>query len=162
MTSELTNKFVVDTSSDTSNTQDVDTKDKISGEIDQKDIQNSGFLDAFNNVVNNIGGFFGGLANSWMYIVGVIILIIAAVFLIPMMGSSKRRTTDDETTPDDEDDDSNQKGGGINGNIYLLASFIAIFILIANKSLPLCGVLLIVIILYIVNKKNPKLLDLNN
>ena len=35
MTSELTNKFVVDTSSDTSNTQDVDTKDKISGEIDQ-------------------------------------------------------------------------------------------------------------------------------
>jgi hypothetical protein len=161
MASELTNKFVVDTGSDTSNTQDVATKAKISGEIDQKDIKTSSIANAFNNLVNNIGN----VAGSWIYIVGgvigLIILIIAAVFLIPMMGSSKRDNSDDDNN-DDEDDDSNQRGGGINSNIYLLASFIAIFILIANKSLPLCGVLLIVIILYFVHKKNTKLLGLNN
>jgi hypothetical protein len=161
MASELTNKFVVDTGSDTSNKQDATNKGNMSAENEDKNDTTSSIAGAFNNLVNNIGDFAG----SWIYIVGgiigLIILIIAAVFLIPMMGSSKRSDNDDDNN-DDEDDDSKQRGGGINGNIYLLASFIAIFILIANKSLPLCGVLLIVIILYFVHKKNPKLLGLNN
>ena len=159
MASELTNRFVVDTGSDTGNKQDADIKAKISADVTDKDDKTSSIADAFNNLVNNIGDFAG----SWIYIVGgiigLIILIIAAVFLIPMMGSSKKNGDGDG---DGDDDGDNQKGGGINGNIYLLASFIAIFILIANKSVPLCGVLLTVIILYFIHKKNPKLLGLNN
>ena len=123
MASELTNKFVVDTGSDTLNTQDATNKGKMSADIEDKDDKTSSIADSFNNLVNNIGDFAG----SWIYIVGgiigLIILIIAAVFLIPMMGSSKRDNSDDDNN-DDEDDDSNQRGGGINSNIYLLASFI--------------------------------------
>ena len=162
MASELTNRFVVDTGSDTGNKQDADTTAKMSADVTDKDDKTSSIAGAFNNLVDNVGK----VAGSWIYIIGgiigLIILVIAGAVLIPMMGSSKRDNSDDETAPDDEDDDSNQRGGGINSNIYLLASFIAIFILIANKSLPLCGVLLIVIILYFVHKKNPKLLGLNN
>ena len=157
MASELTNKFVVDTSSDSGNNQGGNTTGSLSGGSETVNNKTSSIADAFNNLVNNIGD----VAGSWIYIVGgvigLIILIIAAVFLIPMMGSSKKSNNNN-----DDDDNSYQRGGGINGNIYLLASLIAIFILIANKSLPLCGVLLIVIILYIVNKKKPELVSLNN
>jgi len=184
LASDLTNNFVVDTSSDTTNKQGVDTKAKMGAEIQLKDEKTSSIAKSFDNLVNKVGdvagdiaGVAGNIVGAPMYIiggiVGVIILIIAAVILIPMMRSmgSSNKNNNNETAPDDtdfdddgssNDDGSIQKGGGINGNIYLLASFITILILIANKSLPLCGVLLIVIILYLVNKKNPKLLGLNN
>jgi hypothetical protein len=159
--SELTNNFVVDTSSNTDNNQDVDTKAKLSGTIETISEITSSISDAFNNLVNNIGDVVG----SWIYIVGgivgVIILIILASIFIPMM-SSGRSSKKNKRYEDEDENDYEQRGGGINGNIYLLASFIAILILIANKSLPLCGVLLIVIILYLVNKKKPELLGLNN
>ena len=159
MASELTNKFVVDTSSESGNNQGGNTTASLSGDSQTVNNKTSSIADSFNNLVNNIGDFAG----SWIYIVGgvigLIILVIAAVFLIPMMGSSKKN---DDDNNNDDDDDNKQKGGGINGNIYLLASFIAILFLIANKSLPLCGVLLTVIILYFIHKKNPKLLGLNN
>ena len=158
MASELTNRFVVDTGSDTGNKQDAETKAKMSATEETKDEKTSSIAGAFNNLVDNVGK----VAGSWIYIIGgiigLIILVIAGAVLIPMMGSSKKNDDGDG----DDDDGDNQKGGGINGNIYLLASFIAIFILIANKSLPLCGVLLTVIILYFIHKKNPKLLGLNN
>jgi hypothetical protein len=155
MASDLTNKFVVDTGSLSGNTQSTDTKAKISGEIEQKDDKTSSIMKGIDNLVNNVSD----LAGSWIYIVGgivgLIILIIVAVILIPMMRSSSVSSRDDGDDGDaDDGDDDNQRGGGnINSDIYLFASFIAIFILIANKSLPLCGVLLIVIILYLVNKK---------
>jgi hypothetical protein len=177
LASDLTNKFIVDTGSLSENTQSTDTKGKISGEIEQKDDKTSSIMKSIDNLVNNVSD----LAGSWVYIiggvVGLIILIIAAVIFIPMMSSSKKDDNSDDDVADsnnDSNDDSNdydnsdnitdnkQKGGGINGTIYLLASFIAIFILIANKSLPLCGALLIVIILYLVNKKKPELLSLQN
>jgi len=169
LASDLTNNFVVDTSSDTTNKQGVDTKAKMGAEIQLKDEKTSSIMKSIDNLVNNVSDLVGAPMYIIGGIVGVIILIILAVFLIPMMGSrgSSNKNNNDETAPDDDgssndDDSKQQRGGGINGNIYLLASFIAILILIANKSLPLCGVLLIVIILYLVNKKNPKLLGLNN
>ena len=120
-----------------------------------------------NNVVDEVGGFAG----SFVYVIGGIILLIILIIVGPaLMGSGKSQETNsssvtsrdnnDDDYDDDYDDDITQKGGSgcINGNIYLFASFIAIFILISEKSLPLCGILLIVIILYFTNKKNPKLL----
>jgi hypothetical protein len=169
LASDLTNKFIVDTSSATDNKQSVDTKAKTSGEIEQKDEKTSSIMKSIDNLVNNVGD----VAGSWIYIVGgivgLIILIIVAVILVPMMGSGRSSSVSSRDDGDDGDavagdavdgdavdgDDDNQKGGGnINSDIYLFASFIAIFILIANKSLPLCGVLLIVIILYLFNKKS--------
>lgn len=165
MASDLTNKFVVDTGSLSGNTQSTNTKAKISGEQENRDDKTSSIMNSIDNLVNNVGD----VAGSWIYIVGgivgVIILIIVAVILVPMMRSSSVSSRDDGDDDDavDGDDDDNQRGGGnINSDIYLFASFIAIFILIANKSLPLCGVLLIVIILYLVNKKKPELLNLQN
>ena len=171
MASDLTNKFVVDTGSLSGNKQSGDTKAGLSANEETKDDKTSSIADSFNKLVSTVGN----IAGSWVYIVGgiigVIILIIAGVFLIPMMSSSKKDDNSEDDSPNDNDNDNdtdndndknNQKGGGINGNIYLLASFIAIFILIANKSIPLCGVILIVIILYLFNKKKPELLGLQN
>jgi hypothetical protein len=174
LASDLTNKFIVDTSSDTTNKQGVDTKAKVDADIKDETIKDSSIMKSIDNLVNNVGD----LAGSWIYIiggiVGLIILIIVAVILVPMMRSSSVSSRDDgdgdaddgnadDGNADDGDDHDNQRGGGnINSDIYLFASFIAIFILIANKSLPLCGVLLIVIILYLVNKKKPELLSLQN
>ena len=162
--SDLTNDFKVDTGSDTTNTSSGDQKGKVVGDITEETRKDSSIMKGIDNLVNNVSD----LAGSWIYIiggiVGLIIFIIAAVILIPMMRSSSVSSRDDGDDGDavDGDNDDNQKGGGINGTIYLLASFIAIFILIANKSLPLCGALLIVIILYLVNKKKPELLSLQN
>jgi hypothetical protein len=50
----------------------------------------------------------------------------------------------------------------VKGNIYLLATCVAMIILIARKYLPLCIILLIIIILYFVHKKNPELLGLQD
>jgi len=125
----------------------------------------------------------GGIMQSWIYIVGgviflIIIIIGGSLFSMGGSGSSKpveyspnnnedddNDVIDDNDDNDDDDDIDNdnvntnkiQKGGGINGNIYLFASFIAIFMLISRKSLPLCGVLLIVIILYFVHIKKLKI-----
>jgi hypothetical protein len=151
MASELTNNFVVDTGSLSENTQSGDNKAGLSATDENKDDRTSSMMDSFNKLVNTVGN----VAGSGIYIIGgiigLIILIILGVIFIPMISSSKK---DNNSKYDDSNDDSNdydnsddpddkQKGGGINGTIYLLASFIAIFILIANKSLPLCGALLI-------------------
>jgi len=165
--SDLTNDFKVDTGSDTTNTSSGDQKAKVVADITEETRKDSSIMKGIDNLVNNVSD----LAGSWIYIVGgivgLIILIIVAVILVPMMRSSSVSSRDDGDAVDgdavDGDDDDNQRGGGnINSDIYLFASFIAIFILIANKSLPLCGVLLIVIILYLVNKKKPELLSLQN
>jgi hypothetical protein len=162
--SNLTNDFQVDTGSATDNKQGVDQKAKVGADIKDDTRKDSSIMNSIDNLVNNVGD----VAGSWIYIVGgivgLIILIIVAVILVPMMRSSSVSSRDDgDGDADDDDDDNNQRGGGnINSDIYLFASFIAIFILIANKSLPLCGVLLIVIILYLVNKKKPELLSLQN
>ena len=160
--SDLTNDFKVDTGSDTTNKSSGDQKAKVVADIKDETIKDSSIMKGIDNLVNNVSD----LAGSWIYIiggiVGLIILIIVAVILVPMMRSSSVSSRDDgdngdavDGNADDGDDNDNQRGGGnINSDIYLFASFIAIFILIANKSLPLCGVLLIVIILYLFNKKS--------
>jgi hypothetical protein len=54
---------------------------------------------------------------------------------------------------DTNDDNEEQEGGGLfNNKLYAIGSLIAFLILIARKSIPLCGALLIIIFLYFMNK----------
>ena len=48
---------------------------------------------------------------------------------------------------ENESDDINQKGGFSNDNIYLFSSLIVLFVYLYKKSIPLCGTLLILLIL---------------
>ena len=59
-------------------------------------------------------------------------------------------------------DDDDQEGGGLlDRKVYVIAALVAFLILVARKSIPLCGALLVVIILYFANRSNPGLLSLN-
>ena len=54
---------------------------------------------------------------------------------------------------DDDSGEVDQDGGGLfNNKLYAIGSFIAFLILVARKSIPLCGALLIIIFLYFMNK----------
>ena len=171
--STLTNDFKVDTASDAQNVVGADQKNKSEIIKEVKLEKDSSIMKSVDNLVkevgkvaNNIVDEVGGFAGSFVYVIGGIIFLIILIMVGPaLIGSGKSQETNSYsvTSRDDNNDDYddiNQKGGGvcINGNIYLFASFIAIFILISEKSLPLCGILLIVIILYFINKKNSKLL----
>jgi hypothetical protein len=45
---------------------------------------------------------------------------------------------------------------GFDKNVYKVGATVAFLILIANKSIRLCGALLIIILIYFVNKSNYK------
>lgn len=172
--STLTNDFKVDTDNATQNVVGADQKNKSENIKELKTEKDSSIMKSVDNLVkevgkvaNNVVDEVGGVAGSFVYVIGGIIFLIILIMVGPSLMSSgtKQETNSSNSSnvaPDDydDDDDITQKGGGgcINGNIYLFASFIAIFILISEKSLPLCGILLIVIILYFINKKNSKLL----
>lgn len=169
--STLTNDFKVDTDNATQNVVGADQKNKSENIKELKTEKDSSIMKSVDNLVkevgkvaNNVVDEVGGVAGSFVYVIGGIIFLIILIIVGPSLMSSgtKQETNSSNVAPHDydDDDDITQKGGGgcINGNIYLFASFIAIFILISEKSLPLCGILLIVIILYFINKKNSKLL----
>ena len=175
--STLTNDFKIDTDNAAQNVVGADQKNKSENIKELKTEKDSSIMKSVDNAVNEIGKVANNVVDSLggiIYVIGGVIFLIILIIVGPsLMGSGKSQETnsssvasrdydddDDNDDDDNDDDDDIQKGGGgcINGNIYLFASFIAIFILISEKSLPLCGILLIVIILYFTNKKNPKLL----
>lgn len=51
---------------------------------------------------------------------------------------------------------NNMETYGFNKNVYKVGATVAFLILIANKSIRLCGALLIIILIYFVNKSNYK------
>lgn len=184
LTSALTNDFKLDIGSDTTNKTGTAQTGKV--DIDAKDVtkKESSVMKSVDNLVGEVGKVVskvietgGGIMQSWVYIIGGVIFLIIIIIggsLFSMGGSSKsveyspnnnnNNDVDEDVDKDEDNDNDNdkedykkQKGGGINGNIYLFASFIAIFMLISSKSLPLCGVLLIVIILYFVHIKKLKI-----
>ena len=180
LVSALTNDFKLDIGSDTTTKTSSAQTGKV--DIDAKDVtkKESSVMKSVDNLVGEVGKVAskvietgGGIMQSWVYIIGGVIFLIIIIIggsLFSMGGSSKsveyspnnnNNNDVDEDVDEDEDEDKDdykkQKGGGINGNIYLFASFIAIFMLLSSKSLPLCGVLLIVIILYFVHIKKLKI-----
>jgi len=162
--STLTNDFKVDTDNDGKNVVGADQKGKSDNIKETKTEKESSIMKSIDNLVNNVGD----VAGSFVYVIGGIILLIVLIMVAPsLMGSGTNQSTnsssvaprdyDDDDDDDYDDDDYNQRGGGnISSNIYLFASFITIFILISDKSLPLCGILLIVLILYLMNIKKLK------
>lgn len=180
LVSALTNDFKLDIGSDTTTKTSSAQTGKV--DIDAKDVikKESSVMKSVDNLVGEVGKVVnkvietgGGIMQSWVYIIGGVIFLIIIIIggsLFSMGGSSKsveyspnnnNNNDVDEDVDEDEDNDNDdykkQKGGGINGNIYLFASFIAIFMLLSSKSLSLCGVLLIVIILYFVHIKKLKI-----
>jgi hypothetical protein len=162
--STLTNDFKVDADSDGKNTVGADQKGKSDTVKETKTEKESSIMKSIDNLVDNVGD----VAGSFVYVIGGIILLIVLIMVGPsLMGSGTNQSTnsssvaprdyDDDDDDDYDDDDYDQRGGGnISSNIYLFASFITIFILISDKSLPLCGILLIVLILYLINIKKLK------
>jgi hypothetical protein len=177
ISNDLTNGFKTDISNAQTNDQSSDQKAKTSSEIIKETVQESSIMKSIDNVVNNLGGLVGGLLSAPMYIIGGIILLIVGVPIILSFAGGSSRNRDDYGGDSDDGGDRGRgrgrgmgnsgdldelEGGGVKGNIYLLATFVAMIILIARKSLPLCVVLLVIIILYFVHKKNPELLGLQD
>jgi hypothetical protein len=158
--STLTNDFKVATDNDGKNVVDADQKGKSDNIKETKTEKDSSIMKSIDNLVNNVGD----VAGSFVYVIGGIILLIVLIMVAPsLMGSGTNQSTNSSSVAprdyddDYDDDDYDQRGGGnISSNIYLFASFITIFILISDKSLPLCGILLIVLILYLINIKKLK------
>jgi hypothetical protein len=163
--STLTNDFKVDADSDGKNVVGADQKGKSDNVKETKTEKDSSIMKSIDNLVDNVGD----VAGSFVYVIGGIILLIVLIMVGPsLMGSGTNQSTnsssvaprdyDDDDDDDDDGDYDDQRGGGgnISSNIYLFSSFITIFILISDKSLPLCGILLIVIILYLMNIKKLK------
>jgi hypothetical protein len=165
----LTNGFKTTTAAETENKQSAKQELKSESEISKQQIQESAIMSSFDNLVGAVGGLLG----SWIYIVGGIILLV--VLVVGYLFASGAISMDDfaQFTPSGaaagvagdvlgSNDDDEQEGGGMNGRLYLFAGLVAMLILVARKSLPLCAVLLVVIILYFVHKKNPELLSVPN
>jgi len=147
---------------------------------DDKDKQTTSSL---SKVFSDAIGLIGTVLGSGMFlIIGGIILFIGLIFFVVYSfagggGSDKNVSKNVIDIDEDEDEvgykknkidseDNEQAGGNIfsgftnsntDGNIYILAIILVIINTLARKSIPLCGVLLIVIFLYFVYKKNPKL-----
>jgi hypothetical protein len=173
--SDLTNDFKIDVGTDGKSKTTSGQAAKVVADAQDVSKKDSSVMKSVDNLVDTAGEVakdvvkgVSSFANSFVYVIGGIILVIVLVIVGPaLMGSSKsgenspkNNQDDDDDDDDDNDDDGdkggnykNQKGGGINGNIYLSASFITMLILISDKSLTLCGVLLIVLILYFTNIK---------
>jgi hypothetical protein len=153
------------------------------GDSEGKDDKDKQTTSSLSKVFSDAIGLIGTVLGSGMFlIIGGIILFIGLIFFVVHSfagggGSDKNVSKKVIDIDEDEDEvgykkntidseDNEQAGGNIfsgftnsntDGNIYLLAIILVIINTLARKSIPLCGVLLIVIFLYFVYKKNPKL-----
>lgn len=164
----LTNGLGAKTMSDTTTSQTAKQEMKTESEIAKTTVQESAIMSSVDNLVNNVGGLLG----SWIYIVGGIILLV--VLVVGYLFASGAISMDDfaQFTPagaaagvagDVLGTDDDQEGGGkLDGKVYLLAGLVALLILIARKSIPLCGVLLVVIFLYFMYSQDNQLQGLPN
>ena len=165
--SDLTNGFKTESTSQTETKQTSTQDAKAETDVTKQVIQESAIMNTIDGIVSTVGGLMG----SWIFIVGGIILLV--VLVVGYLFASGAISMDDfaKFTPagaaaglagDILGSDDEQDGGGMNSKIYLLAGLVALLILIARKSIPLCGVLIVVIILYFTHKKNPDLFGLPN
>ena len=150
---------------------------KSESAISKETIQESAIMSSVDNIVNKVGGIFG----SFTMIIGIVILV--AVGGVIYLFASGAISMDDISglTPMGKassligdvteaavggiagDDDEDQDGGGLlDRKVYVIAALVAFLILVARKSIPLCGALLVVIILYFANRSNPGLFNFNS
>lgn len=164
----LTQGFETKTLSETANKQKGEQELKSESEITKKTIQESAIMDSVDNLVNQVAG----LAGMYMFVVGfIIVAIIGGIFYLFSSGSISMGELAN-FSPLGNEDDNEQEGGenslfglnnsNMNSNIYLFGAIIAMIIFSSRKSIPLCGVFLVVLFLYIIYKNNPKLLGYLN
>lgn len=166
----LTQGFETKTLSETANKQKGEQELKSESEITKKTIQESAVMDSVDNLVNKVSG----LAGMYMFVVGfIIVAIIGGIFYLFSSGSISTGDFAKFSPFGNNDDNDNEQEGGenilfglnnpnMNSNIYLFGAIMAMIIFSSRKSIPLCGVFLVVIFLYFVYKKNPYLLDYLN
>jgi len=150
---------------------------KSESTISKETIQESAIMSSVDNLVNKVGDFFG----NFTMIIGIVILVavggIIYLFasgaismddiagLTPMgkasslIGDVTEAAVGGVTGGDDDDQDG---GGLLDRKVYVIAALVAFLILVARKSIPLCGALLVVIILYFANRSNPGLFNFNS
>ena len=146
---ELTGGIKFASTSETTQKAEADQGLKAKADLEKENIQKSAIMDSVDNAVNK--GF--GLASAYIYIVGAVILavvIICGLILYKMFSGGVKINEDGVSIGADDDD---MDGGGMRENkIYLFASLIAFLCYLYQQSIPLCGALLIIIILVIMNK----------
>ena len=188
ISNKLTADFSSKSTSDTSNKQASDSAVKADNAIVKETIQESAIMDSVDNTVNKVADTVDNavnkvtdLAGSYIYIIGAIVLvvIIGSIYLISKFlpsftfaSTPEYSDNTDNTDNTDNADNVEQEGGenilfglnnpNINSNIYLFAAITAMIIFSSRKSIPLCGVFLVVVFLYFIYKKNPNLLDYIN
>lgn len=165
--------------------QGVTQKADAQGETDKTKVASSSLSKVMGDAINLVGTLVG--SGMFLIIGGIVLFLCIIGFVIysftggggsdsgsgGVTNVSKKVIDIDEVeykkgSEDNEQagEDNEQAGGDIfsgftnsntDGNIYLLAIILVIINTLARKSIPLCGVLLIVIFLYFVYKKNPKL-----
>lgn len=165
--------------------QGVTQKGDAQGETDKTKVSTSSISKVMGDAINLIGTMIG--SGMFLIIGGIVLFLGLIGFVIYSFtgggGSGGVKNVSEKVIDIDEDEDEdgykkgrddNERAGGDNeqaggdifsgftnsntdGNIYLLAIILVIINTLARKSIPLCGVLLIVIFLYFVYKKNPKL-----
>lgn len=152
---DLTNGFKTVSVSETENKASSEQKLKSESTIEKQNIQESGIM---NTIDKAIGGIFG-VWSSVIYMVGGIILVVVLIVGV-LFFSGKIKASDFKPTgvsidsSSEEEESSDLEGGGFTRNFYLTAASIALLIMISKKSIPLCGVILIVTFVYLMQKNN--------
>lgn len=154
----LANQVVSETKNAASGEQKQDTQ----SEIANSDKKTSAIGESIDNAVTTIGSTIGSVASTFMFMIGGIILVIIIIIGAVLFSGSSALSGfgGDGDDGDDSGNEEEQAGGNLadtfgpgNGKFYLLAGVAALLILLYNKSIPLCGIVLIVLVMYILYKQ---------
>lgn len=175
ITSALVTRQEVKSETQSSQAAKSDAALKSESKITKEVVQESAIMSSVDNLVNKVGGIFGNMTLMIGLVVviavgGIIYLFASGAItmddiagLTPMgKASSLVGDVTEAAVGGIAGDDDDQEGGGLlDRKVYVIAALVAFLILVARKSIPLCGALLVVIILYFANRSNPGLLSLN-
>lgn len=151
MATQLSGGFSTTTSSETKQEGKAESKLKAESEITKTTIQESAIM----NTVDGIVGVVGGWGSMFMIVAGIAVL--GAIFLFATGAISPSDFTPGGALTGALSDFSDQDGGGLDSQVYIFAATVAFLILVARKSIPLCGAILIIIFIYFLNKTKPEL-----
>lgn len=143
---DLTSAIKTGATTDTAQTSLVKNEIKTEAATNTTAVQESSIMTAVGALINSLGGWL------WIFIIGA--AIIAGVVVLTMVTSS---LSGGGGRGIDINHLLEQHGGDIDKKIYLIGAFIAFIILIAHKSIPLCGAILILFFVYFTNKSNSQL-----
>lgn len=146
---------------------------KSESTISKETIQESAIMSSVDNLVNKVGSIFGNMTLMIGLVVviavgGIIYLFASGAITmddiagLTPMGKASSLVGDVAEAAVGGDDDDQEGGGLLDRKVYMIAGLVAFLILVARKSIPLCGALLVVIILYFANRSNPSLFNFNS